>query len=91
MSWNYNYGPFSKFMFADKHVLLGAPERVADEGWLAIASAFWFYVTPQSPKPSMHDVVAGFWEPNSAELAANINFGFGSTIMIINGALECGF
>jgi len=46
LSWNYNYGPFSKVMYGDKSVLLNNPEKVADEGWLAIASAFWFYTTP---------------------------------------------
>jgi len=55
---------------------------------LAIASAFWFYVMPQSPKPSMHDAVTGFWQPNTADTGAGINLGFGATINI-NGGLEC--
>ena len=33
-------------MFGDVNVLLKNPERVANEGWLAISSAFWFYMTP---------------------------------------------
>jgi len=46
LTWNYNYGPFSKVMFGDVTVLLDAPERVAEEGWLALAAAIWFYMTP---------------------------------------------
>ena len=47
-------------------------------------------MTPAEPKPSMHDVVTGYWEPNDEDLKANIdNSGFGTTINIINGAEEC--
>ena len=90
LSYNYNYGSFSDTMFGDVDVLLTNPERVAQEGWLAISSAFWFYMTPQSPKPSMHEVVTGFWVPNSYDLQAGISQGFGATINIINGGIECG-
>mmetsp|Transcript_39300 Transcript_39300/g.28425 ORF Transcript_39300/g.28425 Transcript_39300/m.28425 type:complete len:251 (-) Transcript_39300:248-1000(-) len=90
VSWNYNYGPFSKVIFGDVDVLLKNPERVAEEGWLATVSAFWFYSSPQTPKPSMHDVVSGFWQGNAADEAAGISAGFGATINIINGAIECG-
>jgi len=61
LSWNYNYGQFSEVIFGDSKVLLDSPERIANEGWLAFAAALWFYMTPQSPKPSMHDIVTGFW------------------------------
>jgi hypothetical protein len=64
LKWNYNYGAFSNSIFGDSSVLLNNPERVASEGWLAFASALWIYMTPVSPKPSMHDIVAGFWQPN---------------------------
>jgi len=33
-------------MFDDVNVLLQEPERVANEGWLALAGAIWFYMTP---------------------------------------------
>ena len=46
-------------MFGDARVLLERPELVAD--WLAdrlnFASALWFFVTPQSTKPSMLQVL----------------------------------
>lgn len=38
----------------------------------------------------MHDVVSGFFVPNAADVAAGIKGGFGSTINIINGGIECG-
>jgi hypothetical protein len=50
----------------------------------------WFYMTPQSPKPSMHEVMAGIMEPNSDDKLDGYDNGFGTTINIINGGLECG-
>ena len=37
----------------------------------------------------MHDVVTGFWQPNAADTAAMITAGFGASINVINGGLEC--
>lgn len=63
LSWNYNYGMFSSVAFngglTDKDILLSDPGQVSTNGILAFASALWFYMTPQSPKPSMHDVITG--------------------------------
>ena len=42
------------------------------------------------PKPSMHDVMTGFFTPDSVDLADNITASFATTINIINGGLECG-
>ena len=89
LSWNYNYGAFSKAMYGDASILLENPSLVAST-WLNFASSMWFYVTPQPPKPSMLQVVEGTWTPNAADTAANLKPGFGATTMIINGALECG-
>lgn len=89
LSWNYNYGAFSQAMFGDPQVLLHHPDLVATT-WLNFASAIWFFVTPQPPKPSMLQVVSEEWRPNGADVSGNILPGFGATTMIINGALECG-
>ncbi|KAK4724553.1 hypothetical protein R3W88_027332 [Solanum pinnatisectum] len=47
-------------------------------------------MTPQSPKPSCHDVITGRWQPSNADQAANRLPGFGVITNIINGGLECG-
>ncbi|WP_444919931.1 glycoside hydrolase family 19 protein [Microbulbifer sp. CnH-101-G] len=88
LSWNYNYGPFSQAMYGDIYTLLENPELVADT-WLNLASAIFFFVYPQPPKPSMLHVVDGTWEPNSVDLANNLTSGFGVTTNIVNGAIEC--
>jgi GH18 family chitinase/chitodextrinase len=89
LSWNYNVGGLSKALYGDGNVLLDNPARVADS-WLNFASAVWFAVTPQSPKPPMTWVVDGTWVPNAVDTAAGMSPGFGATVWIINGAIECG-
>ncbi|CAA0099207.1 Chitinase A [BD1-7 clade bacterium] len=89
LSYNYNYGPFSQAMFGDVSILLNSPERVADT-WLNLASAVFFFVYPQPPKPSMLHVIDGTWQPNDKDEAAGLVPGFGVTTQIINGGIECG-
>ncbi|HEY4093061.1 MAG TPA: glycoside hydrolase family 19 protein [Luteibacter sp.] len=89
LSYHFNYGPFSDAMFGDVKVLLDAPERVADT-WLNLASATFFYVYPQPPKPSMLHIIDGTWQPNAADIADGRLPGFGVTTMVINGGVECG-
>lgn len=55
-----------------------------------MCAGIWFYMTPQDPKPSMHDVMTGYFIPNSKDEAVNIGATFGTTTNIINGGLECG-
>ena len=47
-------------------------------------------MTPQAPKPSIHEIVSGFWQPNEIDDAAGIEPGFGATTLVINGGIECG-
>ena len=89
LSYNYNYGPFSQAMFGDVNTLLQQPDLVADT-WLNLASAVFFYVYPQPPKPNMLHVVDGTWQPNAADLESGLLPGFGVTTQIINGGIECG-
>ncbi|MBM5569999.1 MULTISPECIES: glycoside hydrolase family 19 protein [Deefgea] len=89
LSWNYNYGPFSKSLYGDVNVLLDNPGLVADS-WMNFASAIWFAVYPQSPKPPMTWVVDGTWKPNQVDIANGMAPGFGATTYIINGGIECG-
>ena len=66
LSYNFNYGQFSQAMFGEGRLLLDHPDFVADT-WLNLASATWFYVTPQPPKPSMLHVIDGTWQPNEVD------------------------
>lgn len=89
LSYNFNYGPFSDAMFGTVHKLLKNPDLVAST-WLNLASATWFYTYPQPPKPSMLHVIDGTWVPNEEDKKNKLEPGFGATIMIINGGIECG-
>ncbi|MCR8845416.1 chitinase [Paenibacillus sp. SC116] len=88
LSWNYNYGLIGSIIFGDKNVLLQNPERITDEGKLGFMTAILFWMTPQSPKPSNHDIIVGNYVPTAAQLAKGLVPGFGATIMVINGGLE---
>ncbi len=89
LSYNYNYGAFSEAMTGDKRTLLDHPELVADT-WYNLASAVFFFVYPQPPKPSMLFVIDGTWQPNASDKANGLVPGFGVTTNIINGGVECG-
>ena len=84
VSWNYNYGALSESLYGDKDVLLSKPELLASDGELMFRASLWFWMTPQSPKPSAHDVM----QDNVKSETCRPN-GFGTTTNIINGGLEC--
>ncbi|MEM1256347.1 MAG: Dot/Icm T4SS effector Zinc-dependent metalloprotease LegP [Cyanobacteria bacterium P01_H01_bin.21] len=86
LSWNYNYGAAGQALGVD---LLANPDLVKSDGTLAFQTALWFWMTPQPPKPSCHDVMAGRWAPSAEDVTAGRTPGFGMTINIINGGLEC--
>lgn len=91
LSWNYNYGRASYYIFGgDKMKLLRHPDRVAQDGTLAFKTALWFWMTPQAPKPSCHDAITGIWKPSREDENCGRKVGFGATINIINGGIECG-
>jgi len=94
LSWNTNYGPFSNVIYNTEYdgkmELLEDPDLVYKDDFTAFSSAIWFYMTPQSPKPSMHDVTVGYFTPNAHDTADGITAGFGTTTLIINGGIECG-
>ncbi|KAF4659307.1 hypothetical protein FOL47_007634 [Perkinsus chesapeaki] len=91
LSYNFNYGPFSEAVYGDKQKLLDDPDSVltAEGGSLAFSSAIWFLMTPQPPKPAIHDIVVGKWQPTAADEDGGRYPGFGVTTLIINGGLEC--
>ncbi len=89
ISWNYNYARFSLAMYGDLR-LLNDPTLIETTEFLGFASAIWFYMTPTSGKPSMHDVVTKRWVPTSDDKSKGLDYGLGITTNIINGGIECG-
>lgn len=94
LTHNVNYGQLSQFLYGDARVLenpdLLCPDKPED-ATLAFMSAIWFWMTPQEPKPSCHDVMVGNWEPTADDISNNRDKSrFGMTVNIINGGLECG-
>jgi len=90
LSYNYLYGMFSEAWFGSKDSLLQHPEKLLQDSVLAFASAIWFWMTPVANKPSCHAVMTGQWIPSAADSAAGRLPGFGVTLNIINGGVECG-
>ncbi|MFA5046359.1 MAG: chitinase [Paludibacter sp.] len=90
LSWNYNYGQFSEAWFGSKDSLLQHPEWLAKDPVLSFASAIWFWMTPQFPKPSCHYIMTGHWKPTDNDLQKGRVPGFGATVNVINGGVECG-
>lgn len=91
LSWNYNYGQFSKFLYNDPSVLLNNPDLIQQNGALSFKSAIWFWMMPQCPKPSCHQVMHELWSAEQGNYSQNTMYkkGFAHTNNIINGGLEC--
>lgn len=87
MHSNYNYGPAGRAINYD---LLNNPDAVGKDAIISFKTALWFWMTPQSPKPSSHDVITGRWSPSSVDTAAGRVPGYGVITNIINGRIECG-
>ncbi|EER10882.1 Endochitinase A2 precursor, putative [Perkinsus marinus ATCC 50983] len=81
----------AEYVFGDKYKLLKDADSLltAEDGMLAFASAIWFLMTPQPPKPAIYDIVVGKLQPTARDKAGGRYPGFGETTLIINGALEC--
>ena len=90
LSWNYNYAQFSEAWYGTKDTLLQHPEYLSKDAILSFASAIWFWTTPQFPKPSCHDIMVNKWTPNENDQLKGRLPGFGSTVNVINGGVECG-
>jgi len=86
LSYAYNYGQAGSDLGLP---LLEKPELVSHDGVVAFRAALWFWMKAQSPKPSCHDVICGKWQPSAQDLQLGRRPGFGMTIVIINGGLEC--
>jgi hypothetical protein len=89
LSYNGNYGAASEVIYGAKNILLEKPEILEKDPIISFESAIYFWMTPQAKKPSAHEVLAKDWSPNDLEQKAGYKAGFGMTINIINGAVEC--
>jgi predicted chitinase len=90
LSYNGNYGYASDCIFGDHKILLNNPDLLTTDPVVAFKAAIYFWMTPQTHKPSAHDVMIGKWKLNAADKAAGRVNGFGMVTDIINGAVECG-
>jgi hypothetical protein len=90
LTWNYNYGQFSEAWYGNKDSLLDHPGILSKDPLLSFASAIWFWMTSQYPKPSCHDIMVGKWIPTQDDIQKGRVPGFGATINVINGGVECG-
>jgi len=88
LSYNGNYGYASDCIFGNK-TLLNNPDLVEKDPVTAFKAAIYFWMTPITHKPSAHDVMIGKWQPNATDKAKGRTPGFGMTINIINGPVEC--
>ncbi|XP_002154007.1 uncharacterized protein LOC100214594 [Hydra vulgaris] len=94
ISYNYNYGLFNRWLKQQGITHQGKPIDVLanpnlimtkTDPPLSIMASLWFYMTPQSPKPSMHDIVIGNWVSADDDYRGGV---FGPTSLVINN--ECG-
>ena len=86
LSYTYNYGLAGKELGIP---LLDHPELVSTNGIIGFKTAIWFWMKEQKPKPSCHDVMCGNWVATAADSLLHRKPGFGMTINIINGGVEC--
>ena len=80
ISYNFNYGLFSRWLQEQNITEKNAPiDILANPNLLmtkydppiGIMSSLWFYMTPQSPKPAMHDIVIGDWVSPDVDYSGN--------------------
>ncbi|KAJ4732935.1 Endochitinase [Rhynchospora pubera] len=88
LTHKYNYEQAAKSP-AIKADLINNPNLVSSDPVIAFKTAIWFWMTPQSAKPSCHDVMTGKWTPSASDKVAGRLPGYGLTTNIINGGEEC--
>ncbi|GAA0144541.1 hypothetical protein LIER_04962 [Lithospermum erythrorhizon] len=74
LTHNYNYGQAGNAIGAD---LINNPDLVATNAVISFKTAIWFWMTPQSNKPSSHDVITGRWTPSAVDISAGRLPGYG--------------
>ncbi|XP_002166968.3 uncharacterized protein LOC100197260 [Hydra vulgaris] len=90
ISYNFNYGLFSKWLLDQGIMHNGAPINLLEnpnllmtkiDPPLSIMASLWFYMTPQPPKPAMHDIIIGDWVSPDHDYFGSV---FGPTSLVIN-------
>lgn len=97
LSHYYNYAQFSAGWYGSENfnLLLSVPDQVAANSSVALGSGVWFYMSPQQPKPSMHDVIIGTYHPKAEAENVKIDADgsvldkFEASVSLINGSFEC--
>jgi len=102
LTYYYNYAGFSAAYFnGDYNFLLHWPDMVAYDGAMFFTSAIWFVMTHQPPKPSIHDVMLGRYQPADTcnggadccglayDATSGVKHNFNVTIEVVNGGPEC--
>eukprot|EP00245_Coleochaete_scutata_P013687 TRINITY_DN5657_c0_g1_i1.p1 TRINITY_DN5657_c0_g1~~TRINITY_DN5657_c0_g1_i1.p1 ORF type:complete len:389 (+),score=38.98 TRINITY_DN5657_c0_g1_i1:161-1327(+) len=93
LSYNYNYGLMGQNLGLGTSLLLN-PDLLLQDAVLAWKTSLSFWMTPQSPKPSSHDVMVNNWVPSATDIAlgrAPNGIGcYGTVTDIVNGGVECG-
>ncbi|TVU48485.1 hypothetical protein EJB05_08123, partial [Eragrostis curvula] len=82
LAHKYNYQQAGQALGLD---LVNNPDMVSSNPVVAFKTAIWFWMTPQSPKPSCHDVMTNNWTPSADDRSAGRLSGYGETTNIING------
>ena len=70
--------------------LMAKPEIVAEDGYYGFSSAIWKYMKINTPGPSAHSCMTGFFEPNGGDRMAGHTGGFGTSIFIMQDSTLCG-
>ena len=87
ISYPYNYGKFSNEIYGNNEGLT-RPAFVLDRPQIAFMAGIWFWMRPQQPKPSMHEIMIGTAVDTKGVNGDTSRFGW--TTHVINGGLECG-
>lgn len=89
ISYNFNYGQFQDWL-KTRNInvdLLANPNLLMTktDPPLALLASLWFYMTPQPPKPAMHDIILGQWQAGKINTEQGYSGPiFGPTSLIIN-------
>lgn len=95
LSYQSNYQTANEGIPNNPEDIYNNPKAVAEDSYLAWATALWFWCTPQGNKPACSSVINGQWTPTANDIQKNrINTTFanrmGVVTNIINGGIEAG-